>query len=842
MMNLKAYPCPMKTAILVGSIILLGSTIAVGTQLTTYKASLSGKNSHPTSNPVSAILHNGWSINAVGNHIGCEDMPTMMKITSDGKWLIAATSGWKSHVLKSYPIKANGELDKAVSSLNLTHTWRGLELTANQQGGQTIYVSGAASGTLKVVNMDSTGKLSEGNSISLPKNNPKPFCGSIIKGNPGKLWVVDESGESSKQSSDFAFEFDIQSETFSKSLKLSSEVSSIAFNQGNSQLIVSDYGANSVLFYQTTTGALIGSTLVGKQPLDLQLNKLGEVFVANSGSDSLSVISLNSRAVVETISTSPYPNSPVGCLPNSIAISKDGSRIFVTQGNNNNLCVVTRRKTDEGLATKVQGFIPTGRFPVSALLSADEKTIWIGIGKGFASKPNSFGKNLKSIDTPGLLPTDKSEPDTNPKITFDYVMSTLEGGITTLAMPDSETLKLYTKKSLDSSPFQPKVVKYSEYAKTSIVPQKHTQKSPIEHVVYIIKENRTYDQVFGDLQKGNGDPRLVLYGREISPNHHKLAEEFVLLDNTYCDGEVSQDGWEWTCAANDSDWNTKATTQSYSGRGNPPGSREVIKPSNQYIWEAAANKKLTYFSYGAKTFKGLFSPTWNGNFSQDWNIGRQTDQRDYEKADIFIRDLKAAEVRGTWSNLTVISLPDDHTSGTKPGVPTPNAFVASNDLALGKIVNAVTSSKFWEKTAIFVIEDDAQNGPDHVDAHRTVALVISPYTKRGILDSTMYTSSSMVRTIGLLLGIPPLSQYDAGANPMYACFTGKKNLTPYSLVIPKVNLKEVNPPKSKNAALSASLDFSEEDLADFGTLNKILWEEAKPGLPYPSPITKFKGH
>ena len=157
-------------------------------------------------------------------------------------------------------------------------------------------------------------------------------------------------------------------------------------------------------------------------------------------------------------------------------------------------------------------------------------------------------------------------------------------------------------------------------------------------------------------------------------------------------------------------------------------------------------------------------------------------------------------------------------------------------------MNAVTSSKFWEKTAIFVIEDDAQNGPDHVDAHRTVALVISPYTKRGILDSTMYTSSSMVRTIGLLLGIPPLSQYDAGANPMYACFTGKKNLTPYSFVIPKVNLKEVNPPKSKNAALSASLDFSEEDLADFGTLNKILWEEAKPGLPYPSPITKFKGH
>ena len=358
-------------------------------------------------------------------------------------------------------------------------------------------------------------------------------------------------------------------------------------------------------------------------------------------------------------------------------------------------------------------------------------------------------------------------------------------------------------------------------------------------MIYIIKENRTYDQVFGDMPKGNGAKELVLFGKDVTPNHHKLADQFVLLDNTYCDGEVSQDGWEWSCGANDSDWNTKATLTSYSGKGNPPGEREAIRPSNRYIWEAADKMGLSYISYGAKTFGSLYSPTWKSFMSQDWNKARTSGVPDHLKVDIFIKDLAQAEKTGKWQNLMVMSLADDHTSGTRAGAATPDAAVGTNDLAVGKLVEAVSKSKFWSKTAIFIIEDDAQNGPDHVDAHRTVALVVSPYSRLGTVDSTMYTSTSLLRSMELLLGIQPLSQYDAGAAPMFKCFTGKLNTAAYSAEIPKVDLNAKNTKATPGAGLSATLDFSEVDKADFGTLNRILWNSKNPNKPYPSVRTGF---
>ena len=802
-------------------------------------ASSTGVGVHPEMTPTSARLHNGWTLNPVGIQREFEDMPTLSQVTPDGKYLIVGSTGTMAHMMRCYPIVSPGVLGEPTDTAKLIQAWRGMAIRP-EGTGYSVFVSGSSKGTINRFVLDAAGKFSEPEPIELPKTNTKAFTGAVTFDRNGHLISVDENADKSKTKADLLYVFDSASKAVTKTIKLTSEAGALVASPDSDDVYVADYERAQVSVVDLNSGETTATIKVGSQPTALVIGAKGTLFCVNSGADSVSVIDRAKRSVTETISTSLSAKAPLGSVPNSICVSRDETKLFVTNAGNNNVCVVERRTEDGKTQSRVQGFIPTGWYPVSVTLSPEEKSLWIGVGKGFGSKPNAGGTKTKTVDTPGVLPTEPSGPEPKTAIKYDYIMSILRGGITTVPMPDAETLRDYTQTSLASTPYKDSLLVHADSRpKDSVLPDSPAAKSPFEHVVYIIKENRTYDQVFGDMPRGNGDKSLVMFGRDISPNHHKLADEFVLLDNTYCDGEVSQDGWEWSCAANDSDWDIKATTNSYSGKGNPPGGRETIRPSNDYLWEAAAKKGMTYFSYGAKTFRGLFSPTWKGNFSQPWNQGRTDDVPDYKKADIFIDDLKKAEAAGKWSQLTLMSLADDHTSGTRAGTLTPAACVASNDLAIGKIVEAVSKSKFWAKTAIFIIEDDAQNGPDHVDAHRTVALVISPYTKRGTVDSTMYTSSSLLRSIELCLGLNPLSQYDAGAAPMFRCFTGKLNLQPYQSVVPKVDLTARNTRATKNAALSASLDWSEIDRADFDTLNRILWADRKPGVPYPGSVSRF---
>src|SRR5438067_1683865 len=354
---------------------------------------------------------------------------------------------------------------------------------------------------------------------------------------------------------------------------------------------------------------------------------------------------------------------------------------------------------------------------------------------------------------------------------------------------------------------------------------------PIKYVLYIIKENRTYDQVFGDLRDssgqplGNGDPHLVMFGEDVTPNHHALARDYVVLDNLYCNGEVSVDGHSWCDAAIATDFNERSWIQSYSGHGTLPGNHEMGSPTAGFLWDLCRRAGLSYRSYGEASF-----------LIPSENRGRWRGRRDLERVDDWIADLHTAEGTGELPRLTIMSLGEDHTSGTRPGRPTPDAAVASNDVALGKIVAAASRSRFWREMAIFVIEDDAQNGPDHVDAHRTAGLVISPWCRREV-DSTMYTNASMVRTIELILGLPPLTQYDAGATPMFRCFQRLAQPREFTVLTPQVDLNATNTVKSPFAKLSRSMDFREYDRAPEDQLNRILWYAAKgPAVPYPTPI------
>jgi hypothetical protein len=329
---------------------------------------------------------------------------------------------------------------------------------------------------------------------------------------------------------------------------------------------------------------------------------------------------------------------------------------------------------------------------------------------------------------------------------------------------------------------------------------------------------------------GNGDPRLTLYGEDVTPNQHQIAREYVLLDNLYCNGEVSVDGHSWCDAAIATDFNQRSWVLSYSKHGKLPGNEEMENPAAGYLWDLCRRHGITFRNYGEGHQR---VPAENrGKWPAPWV------ERDMDKVRFWIDDLHEAERTGQdLPRFTIMELGEDHTKAASVGANTPAACVGSNDVALGKIVAAASRSKFWNEMAIFVIEDDAQNGPDHVDAHRTIGFVISPYCKRRVVDSTLYTTASMIRTMELILGLPPLTQYDAGATPMFACFQTAARATPYEVLLPKVNLNQKNPEQGPFSNESARIDWREYDRVPEDEVNRILWHLAKGSdAPYPTPI------
>jgi YVTN family beta-propeller protein len=561
------------------------------------------------------------------------------------------------------------------------------------------------------------------------------------------------------------------------------------------------------------------------------------VYVANGNKDSVSVIDSESNKVVRTIKLQPFQKAVVGIAPTALALSPDGTKLFVACGGINAVAQV------DAASGRLEGLIPTAWYPSSLSISDDGQYLAIGalLGAGSGWR-DEIGKRfvhayrgavaVVSIPSPAQL--------------NDY----------TTVVAENNRLRLAGSAS-DPEPKANRTV--------MAVPKRAGDPSSIEHVVYVVKENRTYDQVLGDVSKGNGDPSLVMFGQDVTPNHHRLAEEFVLLDNFYATGGNSADGHQWVTQANEVDY---CLWPGYAGRSYPfDGSDPIAYSDGGFIWDLALKQKKSVRIFGEYagrmqekgTVRAELLKRWDKGepFLKEWNItapiaslndllarnypAYSTAVPDVIRARIFLDYLKTWEAAGTMPNLTIVQLPSDHTSGTSPGASSPKAMMADNDYALGQIVDGLTHSPFWKKMVILVVEDDAQNGVDHVDGHRTVALAISPYSKRGSVDSTFYAHQSMLKTIELILGLPAMSLFDLIANDMRASFTDEPNNSPYTAIRPTHSLFEINPKANalkgeerKGAVASAKMRWDVPDAVPSGKLNRILWHSTRGwNTPYP---------
>jgi YVTN family beta-propeller protein len=616
---------------------------------------------------------------------------------------------------------------------------------------------------------------------------------------------------------------------------------------------VANHGSVSVLRLEDKKWKQTKSITVGLHPSGLIASATRKfIYVANANSDTVSVIDVAKDEVIETIKCRPEARLPFGSGSNAVALSPDGGTLYVANGTNNCVAVVRlSAKVSEGdtkgrpEVSTLAGLIPTGWYPGAVLVSPEGKTLYVANvkGHGALSQPRAVEKGKNS---------------------HDHL-----GSVSIIPVPDEKQLAAYTKTVNENNRLAYSLAgleKPRAEVKPLPVPQRHGEPSVFKHVLYVIKENRTYDQVLGDMKEGNGEPKLCIFGEEVTPNHHALARQFTLFDNFYCSGVLSADGHTWVNEAYVSDYLEKSFgtfTRSYPD----DGSDHLAYVPTGFLWDNALLHKKTLRNFG-EYVKNEFEPKtakWADLYA-DYKNGTQKVKvkatanvkaleplthpsfpwfpllmPDAYRAKLFIDDLKEWEKKGEMPNLVYLALPCNHTNGTKAGFPTPRAMVADNDLALGQIVEAVSHSKFWADTCIFVVEDDPQNGYDHVDGHRTVALVISPYTKRKHVDHTNYNQTGMVKTIELLLGLPPMNQLDLSATPMRNCFQSEPDQMPYKAVANKIPLDEMNKPVGqlkgealKFAKISEMMNFDDGDAADEDLLNRILWHSVKgDGVPYP---------
>ena len=601
----------------------------------------------------------------------------------------------------------------------------------------------------------------------------------------------------------------------------------------------------SVSVINLESGKLLKEIVVGLHACGMALSPDGNyVAVANAGSDTVSVIHTASDEVVETISLRWQPKDLFGASPNALAFDSAGKTLYVCNASQNAVAVVQFRPGKSRLA----GLLPTGWYPGAIALDTTHNQICIanvkGIGSGKSAEPEPGAKvELNSHQHRGtisLVPTP---------------------GRSQLAAHTRVVLENYRHEAMRAAMLPPR-----PNVPPRPVPERSGEPSVFKHVIYIIKENRTYDQVLGDMKEGNGDERLCIFGEEVTPNQHKLAREFVLLDNTRCSGVLSADGHQWTDSAFASDYIEK----SFAGwpRSYPYyGDDAMAYSSAGFIWDNVLAHGKTLRNYGEftrdvvewKDAKKKGSPSFV-DFYRDfvdgtglirasskatveslapWTctnaVGFKMSVTDQYRAKVFLDEFKRFEETDTLPEFIIFLLPNDHTSGTRPGGPTPAALVADNDLAFGNIVEAVSRSRYWKDTCIFAIEDDPQNGFDHVSSYRTTAYVASPYTRRGAVVSTDYNQTSLLRTMELMLGLPPMNQLDATATPMTDCFTDTPDYTPFTAVPNRVPLDQLNPDlksikdplQKKYAVASMKLPLEEVDECPEDLFNRILWHARK---------------
>ena len=798
----------------------------------------------PAAIPGGFDLPNGWRITPAGAVVAdVNDLVLKLSPSPDGKVIAAVHSGYLAHGITLIDARTHA----VVQEVPLKTTWLGLAWSPD---GRTLYASGGnANGEKKIA---ATVAPIYALTYRDGRLDPKPvaeftdptlekdkvwWAGLEIDAKRGLLYAANRGGTADPSN---VVAFDLKTGAVKARYAVGSTPYEVRLSPDGRRLFASNWADRTVSVIDLTKGAAIKTIPVGANANDMLITPDGRLFVVCSGDNTVRVIDTRSLKVLETISVTLHPRAPEGSTPNALAYDARRKLIFVANADNNDVAVIDVHDRNH---SAVAGFIPTGWYPSAVTLAENGSALYIGATKGEAGHADLKGPTSPLASKRG---GDESIKTLQRSSVERLPLGTLRA-----------KLKTYTAQAVANSPYTDALLKAARRSATaSVIPHTVGRGSPIKHVLYIIKENRTYDQVLGDLPGADGDPRLAIFGAKITPNAHAIAAQFTAFDNCYADGDVSQDGHSWSNGAYATDQNEKSWPANYGGHSQGAVLSAAYVPAAGYLWDQAKKAGLTYRNYGeyaarvsdgtATRMEGLPAmATLKGHVSPAY---KNWDARDPENARTFIAELDgfdanygSADPKKRLPNLMVMGLPEDHTKGTQPGAFTPEAAVASNDQGLGMIVERLSRSPYWKETAIFVIEDDAQDGPDHVDARRTVCLAISPYVKRGVVDSTLYTTSSMVRTIELLLGLPPLSQYDAAATPMYAAFSDKADLAPYILKPPQTDLMAKNTPASYGARESARMNFADIDDAPMHRLNEIIWKSVRGAAsPMPPPVHRYR--
>jgi YVTN family beta-propeller protein len=755
------------------------------------------------------ILPNGWTITPAGQITSLGTLPLRVVEDPSGRWLAVSNSGYGPQSVSIVDERTGA----VVASSSIAKTFYGLAFAPD---GKTLYASTAADGGVRRFAFDpNSGALKDlgawqigtgtqwiaGLAVSADArvvyaaSNATNELVALDASNGGKLWTA----------------------------KVGDQPYAVALAKTGNAVYVSDWTGAAVDVVNAASGESIAHIQVGSHPNALLVSADGaSLYVACANDNTVYAIDTKTNSVRAHFDVALFPNSPEGSTPDGLALSTDGKTLFVADAGNNAVAALD-------LASGVViGAIPLGWYPTDVLVTHDGSQLIALDGRGIAGHANPLYPH------PDAWPASKqgANPDQY------YVAELATGDLERVVVPDQNTL---ASDLIAARRNVPVAYMPTDCYSVNCVATDRDRISPAPtHVIYVIKENRTYDELLGDDQRGNGERDLAIFGKRITPNIHSLADTFVLLDNFDVDAEVSADGHNWSTAAYSTDYVDKLWPSTYSNRRQDydyEGSA-ASRPSAGYIWDAAIAKGLSVRDYGEFTdfstkagdpekpvvasLAGRIDPHYRGF---DLHV---TDQ---SRMDEWIREFKQFVKNGQLPALEIVRLPNDHTSATRAGARTPYAMVADNDLALGRMIDALSHSAYWKDTVVFVLEDDAQAGPDHVSDHRAEALVIGGQIKRGFVDHTHYTTSGMIRTIEDILGLARMSQYDAAARSMAADFAPTADLAPWSTIPESVDLNAVNPAESKTASASQRLDLSGADRADSTQFNKILMEWAKSHKP-----------
>ncbi|MDN3583689.1 bifunctional YncE family protein/alkaline phosphatase family protein [Mucilaginibacter flavus] len=757
------------------------------------------------------LLPNGWKLSPAGTSLPLGDLPLNIQLSASGKLLAVTNNGQSTQSVQLIDPKNEQLLDEKV----VAKSWYGLAFSHNER---KLYASGGNDNWIYVFNI-ANNKLGKPDTIRLapnkwPKNKVCPTGITVNKADTRLYTVTKEDS--------LLYIVDPTAGKTLKTVKLPAEAYACTLSPDEKTLYISLWGGDKLGIYNITADKLI-TLNTESHPNELLLNKKGTIlYVANANDNSVSVINTATHKILENIATALFPTRLTGSTTNGLALSADEKTLYIANADNNCLAVFDVSKPG---SSRSMGFIPVGWYPTNVKMLG--KKIIVSNGKGFTSMANPKGPQP-------VLKTDNSgykQGATNSR--EQYIGGLFKGTLSFISTPTPVQLKAFTKQVYANTPFTSAKAKTAAGETGNPIPRRIGEKSPIKYVFYIIKENRTYDQVLGDMPQGNGDTSLCIFGKKVTPNHHAIASEFVLLDNFYVDAEVSADGHNWSMAAYGTDFVEKTWPTSYGGRGGNydfEGTRKAAYPRDGFIWDYCKRAGLSYRTYGEFVTDGnpgkASLKSLEGHFCQQ-SPGFDLSVKDVKRTQIWAHDFDSLLAINAVPRFNTIRISNDHTSGQRKGAISPIAAVGDNDQAIGQFIEHLSKSSIWKESVVFILEDDAQNGPDHVDAHRSPVFVAGPYVKRNQVIHGMYSTSGVLRTMELILGLPPMSQYDAAAMPLFDCFTNKPDFSPYVTKAPQVDLEQRNVAVNESSRRSEMFNLAKEDAAPDIDLNEVVWKSVK---------------